>query len=255
MIRIKRPSDIPKSLTSKGVQSTDDNCSSFTKNKKKFLASFKVDTSIYGAPPVKKKLKKAQHNKCCFCEKDQGEEYGAVEHYRPKMGYKVDKTQKTLTKPGYYWLAYDWNNLLFVCGYCNTGYKKSYFALTDEKKRAKSHKGSTAKEDPLLIDPCGQRDPRDHIVFTNQLATPKDEYGRYTIEYCGLDRDSLNVAREKLISDINARLAILSQKENYSKKEVDKAKQYIIDCRKPEAEFSSMARDYLSQFSFKKAGK
>jgi hypothetical protein len=255
MIRVKRPSDIPKSLTTKGAQATKDDCLLFIKNKKKFLTDFEVDSAIYGAPGVKKKLKKAQHDKCCFCEKNQVEEYGAVEHYRPKKGFKIDKSHKTLTKPGYYWLAYDWENLLFVCGLCNTGYKKNYFALKDEKKRAKSHKQKIANEDPLLIDPCGAKNPRDHIVFNNQFPSPKDDYGRYTVEYCGLDRDSLNVARQKLISDIDARLAILSQRASFSKKEVDKAKQYIIDCRKPEAEFSSMARDYLSQFVFKKSGK
>ena len=119
MIRIIRPINPPRVLIEKGPIENKKNCDSFSDDPVSFLKAFKADPKIYGGSQVKKMLKRAQHNKCCFCEKNQVDEYGAVEHFRPKSGYKIDKNQKKLTKPGYYWLAYEWTNLLFVCAACN----------------------------------------------------------------------------------------------------------------------------------------
>jgi hypothetical protein len=249
MIKITRPLKVPKTLKKKGADLTKANCDAFDKNEVKFIEKFTVDSAVYGAKSVKKALKKAQHNKCCFCEKDQVDEYGAVEHYRPKAGYKIDKSEKELAKPGYYWLAYNWDNLLFVCGPCNTTYKQNFFPLQDELQRCKSHKDPITRETPLLLDPCGNKDPRDHIFFQNQFPMYKDAFGQRTIELCGLDRDELNDQREKLINDIEARLIILSKKEQFSNAQINKAKDYIIHCQSEQAEYSSMARDYLAQFN------
>ena len=249
MIKINRPTKIPKALTTKGAARTKKDCDDFDKDEVVFLKNFKVDSTIYNARPVKQSLKAAQKNKCCFCEKDQVDEYGAVEHYRPKSGYKISKSDKQLTKPGYYWLAYNWDNLLFVCGPCNTTYKQNYFPLLDEAKRAKSHIDDVDEETPLLLDPCGKKDPRNHIYFQDNFPMYKDSFGQRTIEICGLDRDELNEKRQRLMNDIETRLALLSHREAFNATEISKAKQFIIDCQKPEAEFSSMARDFLTGFN------
>jgi len=57
--------------------------------------------------------------------------------YRPKGAVQQAPGQKK-EYPGYYWLAYDWNNLLFICTACNTK-KRELFPLTDSKGRARSH--------------------------------------------------------------------------------------------------------------------
>jgi len=248
MILINRPTKIPKSLKNKGKEITTENCKSFEKDDKLFLSKFKAISSVYGSKTVKKLLKKAQHNKCCFCEKNQVDEYGAVEHFRPKGGYKVKREDKNLLKPGYYWLAYDWTNLLFVCGVCNTSHKQNFFPLVNEKKRAKSHLAEISKEESLLIDPCGDKNPEIHIKFNYNLPYSDDKFGKKTIEICGLDRDALNSLRAKLISDIDARLIILSVKEAYNEVEIQNARNYLIECQKPESEFSSTARNYLKEF-------
>ncbi|MEZ5007772.1 MAG: hypothetical protein R2753_06420 [Chitinophagales bacterium] len=60
----------------------------------------------------KKELVNSQGKKCCYCEKpiDKGD----LEHYRPKKGWKQNNGA-AMTKPGYYWLAYRWRNLLLSC--------------------------------------------------------------------------------------------------------------------------------------------
>lgn len=249
MIKLTRPAKVPKILSTKGVTTTLNDCKEYESDSSEFIKNFTADSSVYGNKTVKRTLKKAQHNKCCFCEKDQEDEYGAVEHFRPKGGYKINKEQKKLTTPGYYWLAYTWSNLLFVCGPCNTSHKKNYFPLVDETRRASSHLSSVEEEEAYLIDPYGTKDPRDHIYFDFNLPAHKDIFGQKTIEICGLDRDSLNTARAKHISDISARLTILDEKDSHSLEEVAKARQFIKDSIKPEAKFSSTAISYLKNFN------
>ena len=64
----------------------------------------------------------ATHKKCAYCESKVGptERKGDVEHYRPKSRtrdvngklVKIMRNGVEVNHPGYYWLAYDWNNLL-----------------------------------------------------------------------------------------------------------------------------------------------
>src|SRR5690606_19607561 len=87
------------------------------------------DSGIYGHTNIKTELINNQSGKCAFCEQHiLSISYGDVEHFRPKGGYKQNY-KDSLHKPGYYWLAYDWDNLLFCCQKCNQRYKKNYFPL------------------------------------------------------------------------------------------------------------------------------
>lgn len=69
----------------------------------------------------------AFRGKCAYCDRDIHNQYGDVEHYRPK-GRVTDSDGKAVTRringstvphPGYYWLVYDWTNLLPACIRCN----------------------------------------------------------------------------------------------------------------------------------------
>ena len=109
MIRIRKPSRAPRILRERGKTTTDADCSAFDISPNDYLngnKTFDFDSSIYGAKSVKNALIKAQNKKCCFCESKVTQvTYGDVEHFRPKGGFKQDKTD-TLGRPGYYWLAY-----------------------------------------------------------------------------------------------------------------------------------------------------
>ncbi|MCD9855774.1 hypothetical protein LUD75_13705 [Epilithonimonas sp. JDS] len=253
MIRIKKPSDIPAKLLNEGVAENNKNCVDYDKPGSTLDSTgFDIGNKIYGHSSVKKILKNSQHNKCCFCEKDQVDEFGAVEHFRPKKGYKINKKDK-LIRPGYYWLAFDWDNLFFVCSGCNsTKYKGNRFPIVDEKLRAKNHHADYKSEESLLLHPSGDHDknPERHITFEGPLPKELTKFGKATIEICGLDRDALNNKRKKLLEDIDARIAIIGFHSVHSAKEISKAKKYIRDCQNDEAEFSSAARAYLKTFNF-----
>ena len=150
MIQIdKSAHSAPDVLTTRGATATEQHKLDYLAGTRKF--SF--ENSVYGHSSVKALLIKIQHDKCCFCErKISAGEPGHIEHYRPKGGYKIQEKSK-LVKPGYYWLAYDFGNLFLSCNRCNTSYKKNYFPLVDETKRAINHDLTIEDEDPLILNP------------------------------------------------------------------------------------------------------
>lgn len=141
----------------------------------------KIKNAIYGS--VKDTLFQMQYAKCCFCESviDAGFP-GDVEHFRPKKEVTEDKSH-----PGYWWLAYEWSNLLLSCNRCNRAFKKNHFPLTESSVRAKERGDDLATEEPLLIDPSSE-DPNEHIGYREHMLVGKTERGKATIELLGLNR-------------------------------------------------------------------
>lgn len=251
MILVSKPAKVPITLSKTGYAADNRNREAYDGDPQAYIDNvkeFEIKPSIYNYPSVKKALKTAQHSKCCFCEKEQKDEYGAVEHYRPKAGFQVLDKAEALHKPGYYWLGYTWRNLYFVCGPCNTN-KGNLFPLVDETKRAKSHHDDDSQEEPYLLDPIGPKDPREHIVFDSEFVRGVSEYGRRTISICGLDRDGLTEKRKELIFEIQFYIGVLIDKANNSAAVVQRARDFLKACRNPSAEFSAAAMDYLSQFN------
>lgn len=215
MIRVQKSAAVPAILIKKGVPATNENCRLYFANPSDYdsgKAKFTILKPIYGAESVKKQLIDEQHGKCCFCEADfTANGYGDVEHFRPKAGFTKIKTGK-LNRPGYYWLAYDWNNLFFSCQICNQRYKKNYFPLDDETKRAKNHTFDYGQEDPLLLNPAVDN-PEDHITFNRHVPVHKTERGEVSISGYGIDgkdRPKLKRDRETYLQNVRNNVSLAS---------------------------------------------
>lgn len=205
MVRIdKSKVEIPTILRvgSRGEAATKELITLYDAGKRDFKST-DFTSEIYGHKTVKSLLLKIQHGKCCFCEQKRphGRE-GDVEHFRPKTGYQID-SESELIKPGYYWLAYDFSNLFYACKVCNQEYKKNYFPLVDEKKRAVSHKKKWQKENNLILHPEFD-EPSDHIEFVEEIAKPKEgsAKGKATIEFVGLNDPKLAEERLKYLKPL-----------------------------------------------------
>jgi uncharacterized protein (TIGR02646 family) len=185
----------PSILEGKGIAERASLCGAFNGGQ----IEFEFDSSLYGHAEVKSSLIAVQDGKCCFCEsKITHISYGDVEHFRPKAGWI--QGYEPLNKPGYYWLAYDWDNLFFACQICNQRHKKNYFPLFDNTKRALSHRDDIDKEAAFFIKP-DREDPQDFIEFREEIPFPVDNNprGTETIQRFGLDRETLSERRrEKL---------------------------------------------------------
>lgn len=165
-----------------------------------------TSNDIDGYRVVAEDLWKTQHHKCCYCESRIPKGYNDVEHYRPKA--VADRTPGCSETHGYWWLAFNWDNLLFACPDCNRSHKNSKFPLD-------SGCYPLRPEEPLLIDPCSAINPVEHIEFVYQgigrnqnprtwWARPRNGsiIGNETINACGLNRSDLREIREDHYSTV-----------------------------------------------------
>jgi hypothetical protein len=218
--------------------------------------TFEFDASIYGHPSVKDALRKAQHDKCCFCEsKVTHIAYGDVEHFRPKAGIR-QTPDEPLGRPGYFWLAYEWTNLYFCCQLCNQRFKRNLFPLGDPKARALSPRDDVAREHPLFLDP-GAVDPGLHIGFREEIAYPigGSPCGAATIESLGLNREELVELRRdayqamRLLKEARVLLATELEANPTSRKlsaQLKKIDAFLARHLKDSAQYASMARALLT---------
>jgi uncharacterized protein (TIGR02646 family) len=257
MIRITRPSKPPEVLLAKGKKRRRSHVAAYTRaegrapTKTSKKAAFAFDRDIYAHPTVKQALERAQHGKCCFCESKVAHiTAGDVEHFRPKAGWR-QQDDGPLEQPGYYWLAYDWTNLLFACDLCNRRHKRNAFPLRDPKRRARTHRDSVTAEEPLFIDPAGAVDPETLISFHEEVAFPVDdnEAGRETIRALGLNRAALAERRReqyKAIQTLHKMVhALPPEARAKMQAEVADAEAFLRRGVKDDAEYAAMARAAL----------
>ena len=157
------------------------------------------------------------YDKCAYCEGPIGAtSFGDAEHYRPKGQITVKSNGGEVTiklangddHPGYFWLAYNWMNLIPACQRCNSTYKGTLFPLPDGIAHI-FEPGMTVDdldhlENPILLHPCRSR-PEDHLEFREHgLVKEKaaSEAGKVSIKTYGLDRERLNSSRAERQEDV-----------------------------------------------------
>lgn len=218
-------------------------------------SKFIFNSDIYGDGNIKTALIKMQFGKCAFCENNvTAVAYGDVEHFRPKKGYQQNE-KDSLHYAGYYWLAYNWENLLFSCAICNQRHKKNLFPLLNPHSRALNHLQSINREKPVFIDPS-KENPRNLIRFVGSTAKgiDKKNRGKKTIEAIGLNRTSKN-GISNLFEERNDYFDLIKITYDTSKKvagpqitqiEIDNAKQLMKKFLKKNKKFSAMLQDNFS---------
>jgi hypothetical protein len=162
-----------------------------------------------------------------------------------------------MERPGYYWLAYDWDNLYLSCGSCNQRQKKNLFPLAAPTNRAQLHNNDITVEEPLFVNP-GYEDPSQHIGFRGEVpyTIPGSIKGKTTIQMLKLDRDILNDARLRhLKTQRNLyKIVQLSSQKPQDKEWQDlaaQAEKTLQDAISDQAEFAAATRAALqNQFKF-----
>ena len=147
----------------------------------KRLAKKSFDFKVYQDKELRAALDEVFRTKCAYCEsrfahvtpKD-------IEHFRPKSEIATDDGR---LRPGYYWLAGEWNNLLVSCPDCNRARehfvpeldkplrlgKGMIFPLQPGAIRVRRPRRPLTGEElnRLLIDPC-REDPAEHLTFDDR---------------------------------------------------------------------------------------
>lgn len=180
--------------------------------------SIKLEYFFAAGPPF--------YGKCAYCEVPiRDYQHGDVEHFRPKAGisdengqtvYLLDEEGQTLVDadgkpvehPGYYWLAYEWTNLLPSCVKCNQTDVRQETRVGKHtrfpvKGRHAQQPAEVAQEEPLLINPLSDKeddDPKYHLLVDTKtgLMAHRTARGKACIDILGLNlRDQLIDDRRK----------------------------------------------------------
>jgi hypothetical protein len=164
------------------------------------------------------------HQKCAYCETVISASHpGDVEHYRPKGRIRTKTGVVTITfdgrqvaHPGYWWLAYQWRNLLPCCIDCNrrrhhqegvSAGKADYFEIRGV--RANGPRDNLHAENPLLLDPTSDDFELALHLQCNADGTlkPLSEEAAYSCELLGLNlRETLVSERSKAYVQAKAAL-------------------------------------------------
>lgn len=161
----------------------------------------------------------AQQKKCGFCESKVFNQIGPIDHFAPKGevnslvpgasgrehgdGTVQGRKEQSRFLYGYWGQAFDWDNWLLVCERCNTGWKRSFFAVAEDPMPEPK---PGVPYTPLLLSPFFDdpaADPEQHLEFTSMGGIVPRELpdgtrsprGQTTIDLVGLDRPSLTEAR------------------------------------------------------------
>jgi uncharacterized protein (TIGR02646 family) len=249
LIKITKPAQTPGILLSRGVAARRTLCEYYDSVAKDTAGDATMpsfDATIYGHDEVKQSLIAAQHGKCAFCERMIYDD-GDVEHFRPKAAC-CQGSRARMLRPGYYWLAYDWDNLLLSCSACNQRSKRNQFPLVDTSKRARSHHDDISLEQPHFIHPA-HVDPELYVSFDKEVPYAIDDNpsGIVTIRALRLDRKALNVARGRYLNMLIQLRNVLKLEAQYTgdsegRQVLDDTKAFLARCQEDDQEFAAMAR-------------
>jgi len=172
------------------------------------------------APELQAALERLFIGRCAFCER-------AVPtrpyRFRPteEAGPTSDAPEKYAGRAHLYymWLANSWDNIYPICDTCFP-LEPSIFPVRGKRcPLPERHEvelyadqptgtwRTPVKETPLLLDPCGGEDFRQHIaVLPDGEMISLDDRGGFTIRHYKLDRDELRSSRSKALDDYFDRL-------------------------------------------------
>jgi hypothetical protein len=204
------------------------------------------------------------HSKCAYCENNIDAGFvGDAEHYRPKGAVTEMKNGKLVAverdgvpHPGYYWLAYDWRNLVPSCERCNAVHgKRTQFPIQGVRVFDEATGPDTETLDrlerPILLHPYdSSRDPRDHLVFSpDGWVVGRDDVGKQSIKLLDLNRDALVNLRQRWISaqrgDFGNQLGYTVSKAAIVDLE-SKINEILTSFTSPDHVFSAAVRDVLT---------
>jgi len=206
-------------------------------------------SDIYRRKVIKREIYLAKdgpfRGRCAYCEAHIADfQHGDIEHFRPKKAVTGANDKPIVIAgpdghqhdhPGYYWLAYDWRNLLPSCVSCNQPGehnigKRNRFPTVNDHYVAPEE--DVSAEQPLLINPIDPTDddPEAHLTVdleTGNLIHPNSARGARCIEIFGLNkRDQLVAERKAAINDVKASyIEVLFASPAFADQLIDKLKQ------------------------------
>ncbi len=233
--------EAPPSLSSAWAQRARDRAAGFFRNTARSAQeAFEFEDRFYGAPDVREALFALFNGKCAYCETPVGAVQPLnVEHHRPKSG-AID-LDGAFSPDHYWWLAYEWENLLPVCVDCARA-KGSRFPVAKERAHDPQTGIDLLAEEPYLLDPRLEV-PEEHIAFAEDgTAVGRTDRGRVTIETLGLNRTGLVPQRAHVLTQMKAEWGALAESGQLDHGAIER----MLDPARP---FAAMTRQFVAAWT------
>ncbi len=214
-----------------------------------------------------KHVKTIMHEKCWYCETSEVRSDMPIDHFRPK-----NSVAEYPQHPGYWWLAFDWENYRYSCTFCNSrrvdvenqtaGGKQDHFPIIQPPAWANDPNADWRAERPVLLDPVNLDDTS--LLTYHENGYPRElcqdetreEHMRakQSIYFYHLDHIKAVRARKVLAIKIRShvenvdRLEILRQAGQDTREDVKFHKREIIKIIREKATFCTAAKIYLQGF-------
>jgi hypothetical protein len=194
---------------------------------------FEFDERVWR--PYATQLAEPTFGKCAYCETSiAGRDQIAVDHYRPRT--KAEGLAKGEISPDHYWwLAYEWRNLVPSCTRCVRA-KRNRFPVLGRRAEPFS---SLDGESPLVLCPYGPLEPDEHLWFEESgHVNPLSDQGEVTIQVLELNRDDLIQGRRRRAVQVLNRL-------DQQRRALDTVSREELTA--PHVEYSAVARQLLER--------
>lgn len=171
------------------------------------------------------------HGKCGYCEQElHGPGSMEIDHFRPISGAIDSEGERS--DQHYYWLAYDWNNMLASCSECNRAKGSKFPVVSQRISVGIMSPDLDGYEHPMILNPS-RYVPGKHLSFlpSGELKALSLE-GEYTTKILKLNREDLVARRAKHVERLRAAIRV-----------GDEARLLHDD-----AEFAGMSRELVVQF-------
>lgn len=166
------------------------------------------------------------HGKCAYCEEYlYSGQHGDTEHYRPKAAVKDEHDKPVMVEidgqvqahPGYYWLVYNWLNLLPSCVLCNQrSSQHSEGRLIGKRNQFPVRRfravrpGEEVREEPLLLHPVVDY-PEKHLELDELgIIRAKTDRGEACKRIFGLNERDLPHRRKERYDDVVMQMGSLA---------------------------------------------
>ena len=214
---------------------------------------------------LRSELAELSNRKCWYCEARQERSDMPIDHFRPKNRVGEEGCEN---HPGYWWLAFEWENFRYSCTYCNsrrrdvktetTGGKADRFPLRDEANRCWTPDDLLSEEQPVLLDPTVRTDPgllwfdedgSAHPKHSESNATWPYRRARESIDIYHLNHSDLKEARQivcntcrRKVGEGDAAWEDFSQGSTRAEEQFKKAVEDLGELMDENAEYSAAAR-------------
>ncbi|HEV7646228.1 MAG TPA: hypothetical protein VGO50_20000 [Pyrinomonadaceae bacterium] len=188
------------------------------------------------------------YGKCAYCEsRISADQPGDLDHFRPKGRVKEDDMH-----PGYYWLAYDYKNLLLSCADCNqpSSQKTTQTIGKWDRFPVKGFRALKSPEEddeePYLLNPINCKNIEEHFLLDEKfmLLIPLSPEAKMTLKILGLnERQGLRDNRRDAYENATMTVVQLYAAQPYNDPaKKDNLLNKISDIGKGKAAYSAFAR-------------